>query len=119
MVVRKLFKINGVTMPSPAELSVGIQDISKAERNARGTMIMERITTKRKIDLAWKHLNNSELQILLNAASNIFFEVDYPDPQANGQRFGTFYAGDRTIGAMIYRDGIMVWQDIKFSIIER
>ena len=114
-----MFKINGATMPSPSELSVGIQDISKAERNARGTMIMEKIATKRKIDLTWKHLENSDLQTLLNAVSNVFFSVDYPDPQTNTQRSGTFYAGDRTIGALDYRNGNMRWQDIKFSVIER
>ena len=46
-----MIKINGVAMPAPSEYSVSIMDISKAERNAAGTMIIERIATKRKIEL--------------------------------------------------------------------
>ena len=36
-----LIIIDGVEIPAPSEYSVGIQDISKAERNANGTMIID------------------------------------------------------------------------------
>lgn len=114
-----MIKVNGVELPTPSDYTVGIQDISKAERNARGTMIIERIATKRKLELAWKYLTKDQLQQVLNAVSPVFFTVEYPDPQTGARRSGSFYAGDRTVGAMDYIDGNIRWKDIKFNVVER
>lgn len=114
-----MISINGVTIPAPTNYNVGIQDISKAERNARGTMIMEIIATKRKIDMTWMHLSKTQYQQLLDLVSNTFFDVRYPDPQTGTSRTGTFYVGDRTLGGLDYIDGVMHWRDCKFSVIER
>lgn len=94
-------------------------DISKAERNARGDMIIERITTKRKIELGWKHLSKSDLQTVMNAVSPVFFKVEYIDPLNSVKKTGTFYAGDRNVGALDYINGDIRWKDIKFSVIEK
>lgn len=114
-----MIKINGVDIPTPSDYQVGIQDISKAERNANGTMIIERIATKRKIELSWNYLTKEQLQQVLNAVSPVFFTVEYLDPQDNATRTGTFYAGDRNVGALDYIDGKVRWKDIKFNVIER
>lgn len=114
-----MIKINNVAIPAPTDYTVGIQDITKADRNARGTMIMEIIATKRKLDLMWMHLTKSEYQQLLNLVAPAFFNVEYPDPQTGNLRTGVFYVGDRTIGGLTYKDGEMQWRDIKFNVIER
>ncbi|GGA31682.1 DUF6711 family protein [Psychrobacillus lasiicapitis] len=114
-----MIKIDGKEIPTPSDYSVGIQDISKAERNARGSMIIERIATKRKIELAWKHLSKQDLQSVLNAVSPVFFKVEYLDPQTNSRQLGTFYAGDRNVGALDYINGQIRWKDCKFNIVER
>jgi len=114
-----MIKINGVTLPTPSDYEVGIQDISKAERNARGTMIIERIATKRKIEVSWNFLSQEELSNLLKLVSPVFFSVEYIDPQEGKRKIGTFYAGDRVPKAMDYRNGKVRWRDIKFSLIER
>lgn len=114
-----MIKIDGREIPTPSDYSVGIMDISKAERNARGDMIIERITTKRKIELGWKHLSKSDLQTVMNAVSPVFFSVSYIDPQSNSKKSGTFYAGDRNVGALDYLNGDIRWKDIKFSVIEK
>lgn len=114
-----MLKVNGMALPTPSDYRVGIQDISKAERNARGTMIIERITTKRKLELAWKHLSKTKLQQVLTAVSPVFFQVDYLDPQTNTDKTGTFYSGDRTVGALDYVEGEIRWKDIKFNLIEK
>ena len=49
-----MIRINGVTIPTPSDYSVGIMDLSQAERNANGTMIIERIATKRKLEMRRK-----------------------------------------------------------------
>lgn len=114
-----MIKINGVVLPAPSEFQVNIMDLSKAERNARGTIIIERIATKRKIELEWSYLNKDDLSMVLNLVNSVFFTVDYIDPQTNGWRKGTFYVGDRSVGALDYRNGVIRYKDIKFNLIER
>lgn len=114
-----MINVNGVEIPTPSDYRVGIQDISKAERNAKGTMIIERIATKRKIEMVWKYLSKEDLSKVLNAVSPVFFQVEYLDPQENRRKSGTFYSGDRNVGALDYINGNIRWKDVKFSIIER
>lgn len=114
-----LIKINGVGIPTPSEYSVGIQDISKAERNASGTMIVERIATKRKIELSWKYLDRTSLSIILSAVADVFFAVEYVDPQDNAVKVGTFYCGDRKSGMLDFKNGVPRYKDVSFNLVER
>lgn len=114
-----LIIIDGVEIPAPSEYSVGIQDISKAERNANGTMIIERVATKRKIELSWKYLDKDQLAQVLNAVSPVFFQVTFIDPQDNVTRTGTFYCGDRKAGMIDYKNGVPRYKDVQFNLIER
>lgn len=114
-----MIKINGVELPTPSGYNVGIQDISKAERNAKGTMIIERIATKRKIELEWKYLSKESLSRVFNLVSPVFFTVTYIDPQSGGWRSGTFYCGDRNAGALDFKNGNMRYKDVKFNLVER
>jgi len=114
-----MIKINGVVLPTPSDYSVGIQDISKAERNARGTMIIERIATKRKIELMWAYLSKEDLSKVLQYVSPVFFQVEYLDPLDGKMKTGTFYAGDRNVGALDFIDGKIRWKDVKFPLVER
>lgn len=114
-----LIQINGVDIPTPSEYTVGIMDLSKAERNARGNIIIERVATKRKIELVWEYLDRFQLSQVLNAVSGVFFQVAYIDPQDNAVKTGTFYVGDRKAGALDYRDGKVRWKNIQFNLIER
>ena len=114
-----MIKINGVEIPTPSDYTVGIMDISRAERNARGTLIMERIATKRKIEMRWNYLDKDRLSQLLNLVSPVFFQVNYINPQTNIWEEGKFYVGDRKVGALDYRNGVIRYKDIKFNIIER
>lgn len=114
-----MIKIDGVEIPTPSDCKVGIQDLSKAERNAKGTLIMERISTKRKLEMSWKYLSREQLQQILNAVAPVFFTVEYPDPQTNAPRSGTFYAGDRSVPMLDHRNGTPRWKDLAFNVIER
>ncbi|MGI6071372.1 MAG: DUF6711 family protein [Blautia sp.] len=114
-----LIKINGVDIHAPSEYSVGIQDISKAERNANGTIIIERIATKRKIELSWKYLDRASLSTIFNAVADVFFTVEYIDPQDNATKIGTFYCGDRKAGLIDFKNGIPRYKDVSFNLIER
>lgn len=111
-------RVNGVKIPTPSTLRTGIMDISKAERNAKGTMIIERVATKRKLEMTWRHLNEQELSQLLTLISEPNFSVEYLDPQLNKKRTGRFYVGDRNMGMYSYCNGKPIWTDIGFNFIE-
>lgn len=114
-----MIKINGTELPDPSTYNPSIQDISNAQRNARGEMILQRIATKRKIGLGWSFLSSSELSSLLSLVSGTFFSVEYIDPQDGALKSGTFYSGDRSTTGVMYKDGAMYYKDVKFDIIER
>ena len=80
---------------------------------------MERIATKRKLELNYFYMSQSDLASLLSKINDVFFTVEYPDPLQGGLKTGTFYVGDRNTGAIDYKNGVIRWKDIKFSLIER
>lgn len=114
-----MIKINGVELPAPSGYTPSIQDISKAERNANGTMIIERIATKRKLSLSWGVLSSADMSTILNLVAPVFFSVEYIDPQDGALKSGTFYSGDRVCDGVTYKDKQMYWKNAKFDIIER
>jgi hypothetical protein len=114
-----MIQINSVTIPTPSDYKISVMDLSKAERNANGNMIIERVATKRKLELEYKYLSSNDLSVLLQAISDVFFTVSYPDFVTGSINSGTFYVGDRTAGAIDYQNDIIRYKDIKFNLIER
>jgi len=116
-----MIKINGTDIPTPSSYDCNIMDISDKDtkRNANGDIIIERIATKRKLELGYKYLNQADLSSLLQLVSSVFFTVEYPDAQEGAMKTGTFYVGDRNNPAFRYVGGSMSWQNIKFNLIER
>lgn len=114
-----LLSIGGVALPTPSSFNVGIMDISKAERNTNGYLIIERIATKRKLSIGYANLSASQLSSVLQKVSGTSFSVTYLDPQTGGNKTSTFYSGDRSIGMIAFVGGVPVYSDIKFDLIER
>lgn len=114
-----VIRINGVEMLAPSDMQVGIMDLSRAERNANGTMIIERIATKRKLELSYTFLTKAQLSTILNQVSSVFFTVTYHDPQTGSTRTGTFYVGDRQAGLIDFINGQPRYKDVKFNFVER
>jgi hypothetical protein len=113
-----IITIGSTVLPSPSDWTVGVMDISKAERNASGTMIIERVTTKRKIELSWKFLSAANLSTVLNAVAPVSFSVTYPDPVTNSNLTKTFFCGDRSVGMIDYPGGVARYKDVKFNLVE-
>jgi len=114
-----MLKINGVRVPTPSSYQIGIYDLSKAERVASGLLKIERIATKRKIELTWFYLTKEQLSNLLNLVSPVSFDVEYIDPQTNTLKTGNFYCGDRLVEAFDYNNGRIRYKNIRFNLIER
>lgn len=113
-----LLTIGGVVMPTPTELSLGYMDISKAERNAKGNMIIERINTKRKLEIRYSYITAADLETLLKAVSPTTFSVTFLNGQTNSFQTGTFYCGDRNVSFIDYIDGVPRYKDFTFNVIE-
>ena len=114
-----MIKVNGVDIATPKVFEVSISDLDgESNRNANGDLIRDRIAVKRKINLEWQPLSQSEMQTLLNAVSSVFFTVNFPDPQL-GLITKTMYVGDRTAPAYQYVNGELKWSGLKMNFIEQ
>lgn len=113
-----MITVGGVAIPTPSDFQVTIADISKAQRNAQGTMIIERIATKRTLALTYPYLSQSDCASLLQAVSVTTFTVTYPDPQTGQMYTSNFYCGDRQLGMIDYVNGVPRYNNVKFTLIE-
>ncbi len=114
-----MLSINGVAIATPKVFEVAVSDLDgESNRNANGELIRDRIAVKRKINLEWGPLSQSEIQTLLSSVSSVFFTVTFPDPM-NGMTTKTMYVGDRTAPAYQYVNGQVKWQGLKMNFIEK
>jgi hypothetical protein len=114
-----LITLNGVALPTPTEFQVSYNDISKADRNANGYMIIERIATKRKLFFTYSFVTAADANLILQLISPTFYDVTYLDPQDNVMKTGNFYCGDRQLGMIDYQNGVARYKDFAFNLIER
>lgn len=117
-----LLTINGVVMKTPSKMEVNLNDIDgQTTRNANGVLMRDRIATKRKIELSFPPLTQSEISALLTAVSNEFFQVTYQDPLL-GMTTKTFYVGDRNAPMFRFGQGgasEILWENLKMNFIEQ
>jgi hypothetical protein len=113
-----LITIGGEALPTPTEFQIGYQDISKAERNANGKMMIERIATKRKLFLTYSYLTESDLAFILRKVAPAYFSVTYVDAQTQTKKSGSFYCGDRNVGFVDYIKEKPRYKELTFNLIE-
>jgi hypothetical protein len=113
-----LITVGGITLPDPTEFQVGYMDISKAERNANGRMIIERIATKRKLFITYAYITRQHAELVLQRVAPTSYTVKYLDPQTDSWKSGSFYCGDRQLGMISYINGNAVYKDFGFNLIE-
>lgn len=112
--------INGVAIKTPKKFTVGIQAVDgDSGRNANGDMTRDYIATKRKIELEWGALSDSEISPILKAVMSPFFEVTYPDPMEGSIITKTFYVGDRSSPTYSWNDKLPKWEGLTMNYIER
>lgn len=114
-----LLTIGGEEMPTPSEMNISYMDLSKAERNANGLMIIERIATKRKLEIKYTYLNSFDLSRLLTALSPTFYNVTFLDVKTGAYQTASMYSGDRSVGWLDQVDGVPRYKDLSFDLIER
>ncbi|WDU82267.1 DUF6711 family protein [Caloramator sp. Dgby_cultured_2] len=111
--------INGITIKTPTDLKVGVFRITKSERTASGKMMMEIIAVKRRLDLRWEIISDTDLQTILNVLeSKVFHTVVYPDPQKGENATITAYVGDINMEAW-QKIGNRYWREVSIALIEQ
>lgn len=65
---RSFFAIKGINMPSPKSCVMTYQDFDSdlSTRATDGTMVRDRITTKRKLELQWAPLTPDDVSLIIN-----------------------------------------------------
>lgn len=115
-----MLKINGVEVATPKKFKLTISDIDgKSKRNTKAQMLRDRIAVKRKLECEWPPLTSSQISQILDAVSDVFFNVTYIDPK-EGEVTKTCYVGDRSTTLMYeFINGEYLWSGLSFSIIEQ
>jgi len=113
-----LITIGGVAIPTPSELTVSVMDLSKADRNANGTMVLERIATKQKLQCKWTYITDAALKTILNAISPTSYYITYMDPLTNSFATKNMYCGDRSVGYIDFQNGVVRYKDFGVYLIE-
>lgn len=110
--------LNGIALPAPSELRVGVFDITRASRAASGLMQMEFIARKRTVTIEYALLSAVDLAAILdNLHSRIFHTLRYVD--AGTERTITVYHGDRPYAAFHTIGGVRWWKDVRIPLIEQ
>lgn len=113
-----MISINNVDMPAPTSYSPNRMDITSGERNSKGTMFLDLVAKKWKIEITWGILKQDEMTKIFNALeSNITFSVTFIDLYGATQT-KNFYKGDRKAGMLMYTDNKAVWKDFSVNLIE-
>lgn len=112
--------INGIQIKTPTELKVGVFRITKSERTASGKMVMEIIAIKRRLDLRWEIIADTDLrQIMDILESKVFHTVTYPDPQKRENHTITAYVGDINQEVWQKLSGTRYWKNVSIALIEQ
>lgn len=113
-----MLKINGVAMPTPSEMTHSIYDITDGERDSTGTMHIDLIATKYKLECKWNVLTQANMTKILNTVNAITFSISFVDPVTGEEKTMNVYKGDRSIPIFKITNGENVYKDFKINFIE-
>lgn len=105
-------------MPTPSAMSPMIYDITEAERDSTGTMHIDLVATKYKLECSWAYLTQEQMTHILNAINPITFNVTFTDPKSGSDKTMNVYKGDRTIPILFIKEGKNYYKDFKVNFIE-
>ncbi len=112
--------IDSIQVKTPTELKVGTFRITKSERLASGKMSMEIIAVKRRLDLSYAIIKDTDLKQIMDLLElKVFHTVTYPDPQKGEANTITAYLGDTGQQAGQRIVGTRYWQDVSIALVEQ
>lgn len=74
------FKINNKEVASPKEINISYEVLDKTERTLDGTLVVDVIAKKKKLDISWEHLTKEAMAMLVaEVNTNTFQDIAYRD----------------------------------------
>jgi len=99
-----MLKIGGISMPTPAQYSVSLQDIDSenTRRTESGKLVRDRVRQGvYKIEVTWQ-VEHSKIKTITDALKPAKFSVTFFDPTTNSYPTRSMYCGDRSGGLKYY-----------------
>jgi len=119
--VRSIGATTWIALPDSSELELGSMDLDSEDgtgRDALGNLFRDRVAVKTKITATWGALNQTQLNTIINAVTDVFFQLSYPD--GSSRKTITVYVGDRVRNVKrYYTDTSMLFQGFSLSFIEQ
>lgn len=116
------YNTSGALTVVPSEMSWSLMSVNAANsgRTSDGTMITNRVTQKRKLELAFNGVTWAKASQILNAVNSENFQVYYPDMLTGTYTYKTFYVGDREAPVWCWFDPAekKILASLKFNLIE-
>lgn len=118
-----LFKINSKTLSrNPTSIEQGKFKIQQSDRTINGTMVVDIIAVKNKVNFSWNYMSDSDLRKLLNEInSQTFVTVEYKDPD-NENDLKSMIAETSEISYRPHYDNMtqsVIWKEVKVEFLER
>lgn len=115
------FKINGKDIKPPKEITVSPEVLDKSERTADGTLVVDIIGTKLKIDLSWEYMSQEDMaRLQTEIGGGAFSEIAFHD-NTTGELV-TITARSDGITYMPHFDwpnGKLMWKSVTMSFKEK
>lgn len=113
----RFFKINGKDITAPKEIMVSPEHLDKAERTLDGTMVIDIIGTKKKVDVSWEYLPKEDMKLLTTeTGSDRFCEITFHDDETG--ELASITARAENLTYMPYYDwakGQLIWKSVSVS----
>ena len=112
------FKINSKTIKAPTELTCSTEVL---ERTMDGTMVVDVIGRKRKVEVSWKYLTKEDMGLLTSETkSGSFVTIDYNDPETG--KLTSMTARPQDLSCQPRYDwvkGKIMWASVSIAFVER
>ena len=115
------FKINSKTIKAPTELTCSNEVLDKSERTMDGTMVVDVIGRKRKVEVSWKYLTKEDMGLLTSETkSGSFVTIDYNDPETGNLTSMTARPQGLTCQPRYdWVKGKIMWASVSIAFVER
>ena len=115
------FKVNNKKIKAPTDITVSPEILDKAERTVDGTMVIDIVGTKRKVDVSWEYLSKEDMTTLTKAiGGDKFAEIAFHDHSTGS--LVTMTARSEGITYQPHYDwakGKIMWKSVSVTFTER
>ncbi|MDD3137686.1 MAG: hypothetical protein PHX08_01775 [Lachnospiraceae bacterium] len=116
----KVLDINDIGLPEPTAMTIEVYDITKSNRNTLGFMKGQIVRHDvHKLAVKYAKLKATEYYKITQAIKSKYgLKVHFFIPEQLSEGTRTMYVGDRKIPIYTYDDGVPVYKNVEFSLIE-